>query len=102
MQDYDGSKKLSDIVIININNKVNFSIHPNPFNDRLTIAVENASGQMINASLTDMSGKLIAQKSNIVSANAVIEFDLPGLSAGMYCLKLNDGNGMQVFKVIKK
>ena len=56
---------------------------------------------MINASLMDMSGKLIAQKNNVASANTVIQFDLPGLSAGVYCLKLNDGNGIQVFKVLK-
>lgn len=101
LNDHDGSKKLSSIVLITISNKINFSIQPNPFRDKLTIAIENASGQMINASLTDMSGKVIAQKNNVASRNSLIQFDLPGLSAGIYCLMLNDGSSTQVFKVIK-
>jgi Pregnancy-associated plasma protein-A/Secretion system C-terminal sorting domain len=102
IQDHDGSKKLSNIIIVTISNKINFSIQPNPFNNKLTIAVNNASGQMIYANLTDMSGKMIVQKNTITSVNSVIQFDLPGLSAGIYYIKLNDGNNVQVFKVIKE
>ncbi|HLG38121.1 MAG TPA: T9SS type A sorting domain-containing protein, partial [Chitinophagaceae bacterium] len=102
LQDHDGSKKLSNIITIAISNKIKYSIQPNPFIKVLTIAVENASGQMIHASLSDMSGKMIAQKNTIASANAVIQFDLPGLSAGIYYLKLNDGTSMKMFKVIKE
>ncbi len=101
MLDRDGSNRLSDIVVISFNNKLNYSIHPNPFNDKLIITVDNTSGIMIHASLTDMSGKLIVQKNTVASSNTGVQIDLPGLSAGVYFLKLNDGNGIQVFKVLK-
>ena len=57
---------------------------------------------MISATITDMSGKVIMQKNNIATVNSIVQFELPGLSAGMYCLKLYDGETVQVFKVMKK
>ena len=80
----------------------NYKVLLNPFHDKLQIAVENPSGQMISASLTDMSGKIVAQKNDIGPFNSLIQFDLPRLSAGMYFLKLFNGETVQVFKVMKR
>ena len=57
---------------------------------------------MISAVITDLSGKVIMQKNNIAPVNSVVQFELPGLPAGLYFLKLYDGETVQVFKVMKK
>ena len=102
MQDKDGSQKISNIVIISISNITHYKVLPNPFRDKLQIEIRNGSGQVISATVTDMSGKAIMQKNNIAVAGSVLQFELPGLPAGMYFLKLYDGKAMQVFKIIKK
>ena len=102
MQDIDGGKKYSDIVPININVGAGYKILLNPFPDKLQIAIENPSYRVISAFLTDMSGKIVAQKNNIGPFSSLIQFDLPGLPAGMYFLKLFNGETVQVFKVMKR
>ncbi len=102
IHDLDGSNKFSGIVPININVATNYKVLSNPFREKLQVAVENPSGKMISATLTDMAGKIVAQKNDIGQFNALIQFDLPGLAAGMYCLKLFNGETVQVFKVIKR
>jgi hypothetical protein len=102
MHDLDGARKFSSIVPVNIINKTDYKVLLNPFQDRLQVSIQNASGQMIGAVITDMSGKVVMQKNNIAPVNSVVQFQLPGLSAGMYFLKLYDGETVQVFKVMKK
>ncbi|HZI52260.1 MAG TPA: T9SS type A sorting domain-containing protein, partial [Chitinophagaceae bacterium] len=102
IHDIDGSKKFSNIVPVNVNIGAVYKVLLNPFHDKLQIAVENPSGQVISASLTDVSGKIVAQKNDIGPFNSLIQFDLPRLSAGMYFLKLFNGETVQVFKVMKR
>ena len=102
MYDLDGTKKFSNIVLIAISNKNSYKVLLNPFGDKLQVAVDNSSGRMISAAITDMSGKSILQKRNIAVINSVLQFDLPGLSPGMYFLKIYDGDTVQVFKVMKQ
>lgn len=51
--------------------------------------------------IMNVSGKTIAHKNNIVKLNSIIQLEIPGLSAGMYLLKLYNGENAQVFKVMK-
>jgi hypothetical protein len=102
MQDKDGSGKISNIVVITISQLTQYKVLPNPFRDKLQIAVENPSGTMISVSVTDVSGKVLAQKNNISPLNSVIQLELPGMKPGMYFLKILDGENVQVFKVMKQ
>jgi hypothetical protein len=45
MHDLDGSKKFSGIIPININLATSYKVLPNPFHEKLQIAVENPSGK---------------------------------------------------------
>lgn len=67
MHDLDGAKKVSNIVVIDISNKTNYKVLLNPIHDRIQVAIENASGQMISTVIMDMSGKVIAHKNNIAT-----------------------------------
>jgi hypothetical protein len=102
MQDRDGTKKLSNVVVIAFSGQINFTVFPNPFRDKLIVNISNAAGQSLNASLTDMSGKIVARKNISATAGSSIEFKLPRLAAGIYCLRINDGSRLHVFKIMKE
>jgi hypothetical protein len=102
MQDKDGAKKLSNIVVIAYSGQIHFTVLPNPFRDKLIVNIGNAAGQSLRASLTDMSGKIVARKNSTATAGSSIGFNLPSLAAGIYCLQINDGNEIHVFKVMKE
>ena len=87
---------------ITIANTTSYKVSPNPFHDKLKVVFGNSSGQLVNARLTDVSGKTLLQKNSIAVSGSALEFELSSLPAGVYILRLFDGRSIQVFKVIKK
>lgn len=80
-------------------------LFPNPFNDLepLSIQLEGINpGTPIDASLTDLSGRLLWQKRYTLSGTA--SFVLPDLSllAGAYVLTLVSGDKKRTLKVVKQ
>src|SRR4030095_3517796 len=102
MHDRDGSQKISNVVVITIANTTYYKVSPNPFHDKLHVTFGNSSGHVVNARLTDVSGKTVSQKNSIAVSGSALEFELSSLPAGIYILRLFDGREIQVFKVIKK
>ena len=102
MHDRDGSQKISNVVVITIANTTYYKVSPNPFHDRFQVVFGNSSGHMVNARLTDVSGKTVLQKNGIAVSGSTLEFESRSLPAGIYILRLFDGRSIQVFKVIKK
>lgn len=68
-----------------------WSAYPNPADDRITIASNNAMLETVQ--VFDISGRMIHQVNNI-NANT-FNLDVQGLDAGMYFLQLTDDQGPQ-------
>ncbi|MBL7901111.1 MAG: DUF4397 domain-containing protein [Bacteroidia bacterium] len=75
-------------------NKVN--VFPNPFTTQLTLT--NVSGNSLNVSLNDISGKEI-MTTEVNSAFYTLDTDQ--IPAGVYFLKINSNKDSKVYKLIK-
>lgn len=75
-------------------NKVN--VFPNPFTTQLTLT--NVSGNALNVSLNDISGKEI-MTTEVNSAFYTLDTDQ--IPAGVYFLKINSNEDSKVYKLIK-
>lgn len=73
-------------------------VYPNPFNNRLTIQV-NESNSNSNFSLYDVTGKLVMQKT-ITQSNTSIDINV---ASGLYFYRfINDAGNVQTGKLIAK
>jgi hypothetical protein len=69
-------------------------VYPNPANDRLFVTAED--GSLVQ--LTDMSGRIIAQREAV---GTEVRFELSDLSSGAYMVHIHGKDGTQQHKVIK-
>jgi hypothetical protein len=87
MHDNDGSQKISNVVVITIANTTSYKVSPNPFHDKLKVVFGNSSGQLVNARLTDVSGKTLLQKNSIAVSGSALEFELRQPACGCLYIK---------------
>jgi hypothetical protein len=93
--DKDGAFSYSRVISVDFGSAVVVKVYPNPFADQLQVT---AGGTGV-VRLLDMSGKVIvAQPLN--AGTTVI--DVHGLAAGTYMVQVNNGSGVQTFKVQKQ
>ena len=78
-----------------------FSVYPNPFNDRLNIALDNTNESNIVAKLYSIDGKLLREYHIYANENRFTINDLTTLESGMYVLCFKIGNTMRSFKLSK-
>jgi hypothetical protein len=103
MSDIDGRFSYSPVksVARDMATDKEFSVYPNPFSDRLSIRFNEARGGVMQALVTDLSGKVLLQ-SRLNAGNGSLELGrLPG---GIYFLSIRDeANGALLFtkKIIK-
>ncbi len=69
-----------------LNGKV--EVYPNPFSSRATIVFQNAKQGLVQLSLFDMTGKIVAQNSLFQSAGKTI-VEVSGLPAGAYVIQID-------------
>lgn len=94
--DYDGNFTYSSVQVINSNPSVAVSVLPNPNNGIFTVTVKGISESM-NVVLTNSLGAVVwTGDLNPSSEISQIQFNLSGLSAGMYFLNL----GQLVEKIV--
>ncbi len=87
----------------NANNAETFtvSVFPNPANEFISIQVGSIVKENIQASLYDMSGKLISE-AVINQGSTITNFDTRLLYSGEYLIRINNGNSIITKKVIIK
>lgn len=78
-------------------NAIHASVFPNPFADQIVISGFDGKA---NVSITDISGRKIADYTNVV-ANQVIS-DLAGLIPGIYFLKIENEGNVFTQKLVKR
>ena len=71
------------------------SVYPNPTNDVLMVQVNSLLAKDLEISLIDISGKLIDKKT-ILQGSTIAYFDVSTLYKGIYFLKTNTGQVLEV------
>jgi hypothetical protein len=72
-----------------------FAVYPNPTNDIVYIST-NENSTVDKIVICDLTGKEL-----LIKTNNLLEIDLSSLSSGLYFLKINSGEIMQIFKIVK-
>ena len=94
--DSDGRFKYSNIISINSIENSTVSLYPNPVITATTLNIGNRNSLIgTQAELTEASGKLLQLYR--ISTNQQ-QLDMRSFPAGLYFLKLNDGNVIKILK----
>lgn len=82
-------------------NSSNVTVFPNPFNDRISVAIPGLKSD-VEIQLTDLTGRVVRnynlQRSVV---NRIEEIKLEDLKDGIYLVKISSDNGSVVKRVIK-
>jgi hypothetical protein len=78
---------------------INVAVYPNPFNESFVVDLSSIQGETVDVMVYDMTGKLISTKNN--EENALITFDMDGLSKGVYQIQLISEKAQTVRRVVK-
>lgn len=97
--DYDGQFKYSKIATVNINDKWEYSVNPNPTkNSVLFSAGEELEKERIE--IRDILGRLVGAE--ISEMGNSVQIDLQELDNGLYFLRYQKENEILVFKILKE
>ncbi len=77
------------------------SVTPNPFHQTLTLQVTVKSPVLLDLSFSDMQGRNLLNDRLYVTSTANKTYELGDLPAGNYLLRLKNGKGEWVEKVVK-
>ena len=109
--DFDGTSNYSDIVEIEINSPVQFSLeqnYPNPFNPStkikftVPVTLSEVEGSLVTLKVFDVLGNEVATLVNEekTSGSYEVEYNTVGLSSGVYFYKLQVGNLVETKKML--
>jgi len=99
--DYDGAFEFSTIEQANFGPATtDFECYPNPAKSALTVQWQPESGRDLIAELFDATGKVVYQKQLSMDAGR-LEIDLQLFAAGVYALRLSDGDTGLMIKQLK-
>ncbi|MBB3842152.1 hypothetical protein FHS57_006183 [Runella defluvii] len=91
----DNGKQLTD-------NGLFATVLPNPVTNILRLKVQDSKGQVVQAALTDATGREVLQRKFVPETNThQEEFGVADLQNGVYFLKVNSGNQQVTLKVVK-
>ena len=78
----------------------NLSIYPNPSRGSFTILFDDASSNLVELDIFDLSGRYVFKKSYETYSSFNQNIDLKGVSSGMYLVQIKDGNRTITKKII--
>jgi hypothetical protein len=76
-------------------------IHPNPFENTLTLSLGDNTSPEATVSISGMDGKIVYNKRSL-NQNGLIELDLSSITPGIYTLKLTLNKSDSFYKIMKK
>lgn len=79
---------------------LNFSVYPNPVKEILFVGHRFMTDQDVEVSVFSMTGNEVMHKKVAKTSPALI--DMSGLAAGLYLLRITDGNAVGLAKVVKE
>ena len=97
--DKDGKFSYSNIVVLKDNNALApglSSIYPSPAKNILNVKIASQSNNKITLLITDLSGRLLQNKTTQVSnGTTIVPLDVERLPAGTYFLKILSAGGKE-------
>jgi len=82
--------------------KKSFRLFPNPFNDYITIEMPGTSSSVFRIEVYDFIGNLIEKNEIRLKDSSSANIHFPGLTPGMYLLKVFSGDEVFCVKMIKQ
>lgn len=79
---------------------LNFGLYPNPTKGNFTLAMNNLESEKIAVSVFDMRGRLIFEQSYSNNGSFNEEIQLVNPQAGVYLVKVSDGNNQETKRLI--
>lgn len=79
----------------------NMSVYPNP--SAGIVFVENfGSSEVFNYEVTDLKGRIVAEKDAVIDGDSTTEINLEGMDAGVYLIKVFNGDVSNTYRVVLK
>lgn len=104
--DLDGKELYSNVVLLRVQDQRNavLLLYPNPVSEALNIELSASSAKQVSLLVTDGRGALVLRHRHTVQkGNNKLQLNLQHLPAGVYYLKIDDGqSGYHYQKFIKK
>jgi len=102
--DYDGKQQLTNLVIVKLANHIEAPVvYPNPFNEQVVVTWNTQLSELLNITLTDLTGKVVlSQDVQVVSGvNQVVLTTSELTTNGVYFLKVSGASSSTYHKLIK-
>jgi hypothetical protein len=96
-----GFTYISSTGIGSLSGALPLSVYPNPVRDELVICCLENSGTTLNAVITDMLGRVIAEPNKILNGNS-LEISTQNLAPGTYIICIQKGNDLSRLKFVKE
>ncbi|MBC8754492.1 T9SS type A sorting domain-containing protein [Kordia sp. YSTF-M3] len=77
-----------------------FAIWPNPTRGKFTVNFTSTSSEKVTIDVLDIRGRAIFSKKYTNSANFIEELNISSAAAGMYMVRVNDGERVSIKKLI--
>jgi hypothetical protein len=87
--------------VIDPNQKLDFTISPNPGRDRFTVSLNTISDQPFIYEIADMQGRLILRSEKSLNEKE-LSFDLSDKPTGMYLIRLHFASGQSLSRAFVK
>jgi hypothetical protein len=87
-------------VRVNTNEEETFNLFPNPTRGVTYIDITNNDGDLVNVTITDLTGKIVAQRDYEVSGSSQLPIVTNEFSKGVYVVTLTKGGTTQQQKLI--
>jgi hypothetical protein len=103
--DIDGRYTYSAVVVVRVGIVKGIKVWPNPFADKLTVAVSSDKATIVQVRIIDNAGRVVLQNTYGVArgGNQLVVSGLQALAKGTYTIEVTDreGNSRMVDKLIK-
>jgi hypothetical protein len=104
--DASGCTASQTIIIIGLNEVNAFyqiEMYPNPNNGQFTLSMTGLTGEAVNYTVLDNSGRVILSKDlGSVGASRVESVEMHGAAAGLYQLRISVGGQVQSRRFVKQ
>jgi hypothetical protein len=76
------------------------SVYPNPTNGKFTVSISNNEATDMTIELVNISGQVVYRNDVKAAYSYNEDIDASSFAKGVYYLKVNDGTGVKVEKVV--
>ncbi len=101
--DVNGACKYTDIKTVRFDEKNKIVVYPVPADNKVNIIYTNTSGNSVEISITDQSGRVVMKETRTVTPGRNnMQFNIEKLKTGNYIVVINNGKEKWTEKLIKQ